>query len=144
MRESSPRDDANQSAPSWWPIGLVVLLILITPLTLASLASTGPFREGDTIFSQGQQQVVLGAQEPSAPISQDTTCLLDPDAPLIIVQRPGDRQDGTILALVQGNPATEWPFCRPQAEVVLKPHQVVQKPDLLGEIRKRLARLMGS
>ncbi|MEC4891146.1 MAG: hypothetical protein RI101_13910 [Nitrospira sp.] len=143
MRDSPLSDDANRTTPSWWPIGITILAILVVPLALYSLAPSGPLREGDTIFSDGQQHVVQALRPPSLTAAHETTCLLDPGAPLIIVQRPSDRQDGTILALVQGNPASAWPFCLPQTEVVLKPHQIVQKTEPLEEIRKRLAGLMG-
>lgn len=143
MRDSLPSDDTSHTAPSWWPIGLTVLATLMVPLTLYSLAPSGPLRKGDTIFSDGQQHAILPMPQPSPTAARDTTCLLDPQAPLIIVQRPSDRQDGAILALVQGSPATEWPFCHPQTEVVLKLHQIVQKTEPLEEIRKRLAGLIG-
>lgn len=143
MRDSSPSNDANHTMPSWWPIGITILATLMVPLALYSLAPSGPLREGDTIFSDGQQQATLPMPQPTHAPALNTTCLLDPQAPLIIVQRPSDRPDGTILALVQGSSASEWPFCHPQTEVVLKPHQIVQETEPLGEIRKRLAELMG-
>lgn len=143
MHDSLSSDEVSQTAPSWWPIGITILAILMVPFAVYLLAPSGPFREGDTIFSDGQQHVFRAIQLPSPATAHETTCLLDPGAPLIIVQRPSDRPDGTILALVQGSPASEWPFCRPQTEVVLKPHQIVQKTEPLGEIQKKLAELMG-
>lgn len=120
-----------------------MVAILIAPVVLYSLAPTGPLREGDTVFSNGEQRVRLsetGARFMSHP---DDTCLLDPGHPLIIVQRPTERPDGTILAQVQGNPSIEWPFCPPRAEVLLTQRQISQKPAFLSGVRDLLARMLG-
>lgn len=131
-----PRDE-----PPLWSIGLAVFVILVAPLVLYSLAPTGPLREGDTVFSQGQQRVHLAPRPGQLPAGTDDTCLLDPGNPLIILQRPGERTDSTMVAQVQGTPATEWPFCPPHAEVTIHLRQVFQKPDVLGGLTDKAAPL---
>lgn len=132
-------DEMPPAEPPLWSIGLVVLLILVAPLLLYSLAPTGPLREGDTIFSEGQQRA-----RPAPRTEHDgESCLLDPGTPLIILERPMDRPDGTVLAQVQGNPTSEWPFCPPHAEVLLEAHQIDQQPALVDAVKTRLAAWFG-
>jgi hypothetical protein len=109
---------------------------------LYSLAPTGPLREGDTAFSNGQQRVRLTTPTAEPRLQPGDTCLLDPNSPLIVVHAPNGQPDGSIIGLVQGNPATEWPFCPVHAEVVIQAHQLFQKPALLTEIRTMLAGLL--
>lgn len=141
MSASSTSDEISHSEPPLWSIGLAVVVILGAPLVLYSLAPTGPIREGDTVFSDGQQRVRLSKPAADLPPWPDDTCLLDPDNPLIVVQSPNDQPDGSILAQVQGRPAIEWPFCPPHAEVQLKAHQMFQKPAVFSGVQEMLARL---
>lgn len=125
----------GHAEPPLWSMGLAVAVILGTPLVLYSLAPTGPLREGDTAFSDGQQRVYLTTPTAEPRLQSGDTCLLDPNSPLIIVHTPNGQPDSSITAPVQGNPATEWPFCPLHAEVLMKAHQLFQKPALLTEIR---------
>ena len=142
MKAGPTRDNTtSRTEAPLWSIGLAVVVILIVPFILYSLAPTEPLREGDTIFSDGQQRVHLMKPTAGSALQQRGSCLLDPGNPLIIIQRPTDRSDGRILALVQGNPAIEWPFCPPHAEVRLNAHQISQKPEILDGVREMLTRL---
>ena len=123
--DNSPRFEAPL-----WPIGFAVALILIAPLILYSIAPPGPLRAGDTIFSDGQQRVNRTAASGPSTDNADPSCLLDPGNPLIILEAPTERSDGTILATVQSSTATEWPFCALHSEVIITPAQMYQKPDL--------------
>jgi len=114
-------------------MGFVVLLTIVTPLVIYSIAPSGPIREGDTIFSEGSITVPLANPLLYGHARFDGSCLLDPDDPLMVLGRPLDRIDGLILAKVQGKTVIEWPFCPPQAEVLLAMHQITQKPALLGK-----------
>jgi hypothetical protein len=143
MAAASTSDESNRSEPPLWSIGIAMVIILLAPLVLYSLAPTGPLREGDTAFSDGQQRVQLTTPTTEPRLQPGDTCLLDPNGPLIVVHVPDDQPDGSITALVQGNPATEWPFCPVHAEIVIKAHQLFQKPALLTEIRTVLAGLWG-
>lgn len=143
MAATSTRGESDRSEPPLWSIGIAIIIILLTPLVLYSLAPTGPLREGDTAFSNGQQRVHLTTPTAEPRLQPGDTCLLDPNSPLIIVHTPNGQPDSSIIALVQGNPATEWPFCPLHAEVLMKAHQLFQKPALLTEIQTVLAGLWG-
>lgn len=140
MTTSSAPDENSATEPPLWSIGLAAVVILGAPLVLYSLAPTGPLREGDTVFSEGQQHVRLSKPATGLPLQRDDTCLLDPDNPLIIVQGPNDRPDGLIVAEVQGRPAIEWPFCPLHAEVLLKANQTFQKPAVFSGVKEMLTR----
>jgi hypothetical protein len=117
-----------------------MLFILVTPIALYSWAPTGPLREGDTIFADGEQRVANAAR--GSFYGPEDSCLLDPGTPLIVKQYLTDRPDQMILAEVQGNPA-QWPFCRVRAEVLLTPRQTVQKPPLFRGLLGGLATWLG-
>lgn len=144
MSASPDSDDNRSSDPPLWSMGLAIILILAAPLILYSQAPSGPLRTGDTIFSHGQQQVVIA--DPLATLGPQvrTTCLLDPDSPLIVLALPHEDQDGDILATVQGNPADEWPFCRIHAQVHIKLRQMFQKPGLWDLPQRLLTGLRGT
>ncbi|HEU5407765.1 MAG TPA: hypothetical protein VFU48_08355 [Nitrospira sp.] len=134
-------DKAKDAEPPLWSIGVAVAIMLFTPLVLYSFAPTGPVREGDTVFSDGQQRVQISKSISSQLDRADDTCLLDPNSPLIVVRSPTNQPDSSMIAHVQGNPAGEWPFCPVHTEVVLKAHQVFQKPAVFGTVREILVRL---
>jgi hypothetical protein len=141
MSTSRDADDDHRSDPPLWSMGLAVIIILAIPLVLYLLAPAGPLRTGDTIFSQGQQRVLIAIPVTTLGPQMRKTCLLDPNHPLIILELPHDHIDGDILATVQGNPVAEWPFCPLNAQVLMNTHQMLQKPDLWGASRRALAGL---
>ena len=130
--------DRREPGPPLWSIGIVMALMLILPMVLYSMAPPGPIREGDTIFSDGAIKVPLANPLLYESAKFDGTCLLDPHDPLMVIRPPSDRPDSLIFAKVQGKTAMEWPFCPPQAEVILTPHQIMQKIDVLSETKKSL------
>jgi len=138
MNESLKTRDQHHTEPPLWSMAAAVLVILGAPLVLYSFAPTGPIREGDTVFSEGEQQVQTRQAATDQSGKKDNTCLLDPNSPLIVLHAPIDQADGWIIAHVQGNPADEWPFCPVHAEVILKTHQVFQKPAIFGAVREIL------
>lgn len=137
MTAGPTQDEDNHSEPPLWSIGLAMVIILITPLVLYSLAPPAPIRAGDTVFSDGEQHARIRRIAPGQE-AEDNTCLLDPNSPLIVIHTPTTDPDGSIIAQVQGNPADEWPFCPVHTEVILKPHQVFQKPAIFGTVREIL------
>ena len=143
MIEQGQPNDLTQDGPPLWSIGLAVVVVLATPLAIYSLAPPGPLREGDTIFSEGQQRVSLLSQPTISMSATPTDCLLDPNNPLIIIQLPEARADGAILATIQGNALVEWPFCPPHAEVLVGKHRIAQKSDPWETSSRWLARLFG-
>lgn len=108
---------------------------------LYSLAPTGPLREGDTVFSAGQQRVHIENATMHKMHRVDDTCLLDPDSPLIIIDAPPRNAGRAIIAEVQGNPANEWPFCPVHTEVRIENHQTFQKPAIFDHVQELLVGL---
>lgn len=141
MSSSQDSDDRPRSEPPLWSMGLAMIVILAAPLLLYSQAPSGPLRTGDTIFSQGQQEVRIATPLSVSGKNLRNTCLLDPDNPLIILELPPADLSGDILATVQGNPDAEWPFCPLHAQILVKPHQMFQKPDLWSAPRRLLTGL---
>lgn len=138
MSESLDTNDRNHAEPPIWSIAVAVIIILGAPLVLYSLAPTGPIREGDTVFSKGEQHVQIHQVSRDHPEKADDTCLLDPNSPLIVLSWSSSPSDDVLVAQVQGNPAAEWPFCPVHTEVLLSPHQIFQKPAVLGAIQEML------
>jgi hypothetical protein len=136
---SSFPDDRAESGPPLWSIGFAAALMLSAPLLIYSISPSGPIREGDTIFSDGATKVPLANPLLYESSRFDGSCLLDPKDPLMVVRRPTDRPDGLVLAKVQGKTVIEWPFCPPQAEVLLSLQQITQKADLWPKMSAQLA-----
>lgn len=134
-----PRQGAE---PPLWSIAAAAALIMLTPMVLFSLAPEGPIREGDTVFSTGAHKVSLNRPDQHRHAGYDSTCLLDPKDPMIVLQTPGEGSEEDFLAQVQGKSAIEWPFCPPQAELRIKRYQVTQQPSLLQDLRDGLFRLL--
>lgn len=110
-------------------------------MVMYSLAPAGPIREGDTVFSNGSHKVYLADLARYQDKGYEDTCLLDPKDPLIVTRGPDDEANGTMIAQVQGKSRIEWPFCPPQAEILIKPHQFLQKPNLLQDITDSITRV---
>jgi hypothetical protein len=138
MSEPVNANDKPHTEPPLWSIGIAVVIILLAPLVLYSFAPTGPIRDGDTVFSEGQQHVQIRRTATGHEV-KDNTCLLDPSSPLIVIHTLTTDPDGSIIAQVQGNAAGEWPFCPVHTEVILRAHQVFQKPAVFGTVREILA-----
>lgn len=94
------------------------------------------------MFSEGQQHVQI-YHIATGKEAKDNTCLLDPNSPLIVVHSPADLTDSSLIAHMQGNPSSEWPFCPVHTEVILKTNQVFQKPAVVGMVRALLVGLFG-
>lgn len=139
MATTTTNDEGNRSEPPLWSIGIAVVVILLAPLILYSWAPTGPIREGDTVFSEGQHVQIRHTA--TGQDAKDNTCLLGPNSPLIVVHSLNTDTDGSIIAHVQGSPASEWPFCPVHTEVLLKTDQVFQKPAVFGTMREILVGL---
>src|SRR5574339_589155 len=99
---SSDQDVRPEIGPPLWSIGLIIALMLIVPIVMYSIAPPGPIRDGDTIFAEGAVKVPLIHPLLYEGANFKGTCMLDPHDPLMVVQRPSDRSDGSILAKVQG------------------------------------------
>lgn len=138
------RGERPETGPPFWSIGLAAALMLIVPIVLYSIAPAGPIREGDTVFTDGSMKVPLARPILYEAANFDGTCLLEPQDPLMVMQRPSDRQDGLILAKVQGKTTIEWPFCPPQAEILLAERQIMQKTHFVAEAVQRMKHWWGN
>jgi len=138
-----PKQPTRQGAePPLWSIAAAAAVIILTPMMLFSVAPDGPIREGDTVFSTGAHKVALYRPDQHRQAGYDSTCLLDPKDPMIVIHAPAEGSDEEIIAQVQGKSTIEWPFCPPQAELLVKPYQVTQQPSLLQDLRDGIARLL--
>lgn len=143
MNDGPDSNELPRLDPPLWSMGLAVIVVLAAPLIIYSLAPSGPLRAGDTVFSEGQQEVFIAPLEPPAEAQTLTTCLLDPNNPLIILEISLERPDGNILATVQGSPHSEWPFCPSHTHIQVSAHQIVQKSDPWEGPKRALAWLGG-
>ena len=136
--EQSPRQSPE---PPLWSIAAAGAVIVLTPMLLYSLAPDGPIREGDTVFSTGSHKVPLFQPDRYREVGYKSTCLLDPKDPLIVTHAPAEGRDDVIIAQVQGKTRIEWPFCPPQAELLVQRHHITQQPSLLQDLRDGMVRL---
>lgn len=143
MSDSSTPDteERKHAEPPLWSIGLAAAVIVVAPMVMYSLAPAGPIREGDTVFSNGSHKVHLADPHRYQDKGYADTCLLDPKDPLIVTHGPSNDLDRLVTAQVQGKSRIEWPFCPPQAEILIKPHQFLQKPALLQDIKDSIIRV---
>jgi hypothetical protein len=136
--EQSPR---RSPEPPLWSIAAAGAVIVLTPMLLYSLAPDGPIREGDTVFSNGSHKVPLFQPDRYREVGYKSTCLLDPKDPLIVTHAPAEGPDDMIIAQVQGKNRIEWPFCPPQAELLVQRNYITQQPSLLQDLRDGMVRL---
>lgn len=137
-----PEPQQRRSAePPLWSIALAAAVIVLTPMVLYSIAPDGPIREGDTVFSSGSHKVPLFQPDRYREAGYESTCLLDPKDPLIVTHSPAETADDAIIAQVQGKSRLEWPFCPPQAELLVKRHHITQQPSLFQDLKDAVRRL---
>ena len=135
------KDTQRAVEPPLWSIGLAAAVILLAPMVMYSIAPPGPIRDGDTIFSNGAHKVHLSEPQRYTQVGYQETCLIDPKDPLIVLHSSADPPDDLMLVQVQGKSKIEWPFCPPQAEILVRPHHILQKPNFLQEIRDSMTRI---
>ena len=141
MKRSTP-SRRPAAEPPLWSIAAAAGVIILTPMLLYSLAPEGPIREGDTVFSSGAHKVSLFEPDRYRQAGYEATCMLDPKDPLIVTHSHSEDESGeVIIAQVQGKSTIEWPFCPPQAELLVKRHHITQQPSILQDIRDGLLRL---
>ena len=135
------KDTQRAVEPPLWSIGLAAAVILLAPMVMYSIAPPGPIRDGDTIFSNGAHKVHLSEPQRYTQVGYQETCLIDPKDPLIVLHSSADPPNDLMLVQVQGKSKIEWPFCPPQAEILVRPHHILQKPNFLQEIRDSMTRI---
>jgi hypothetical protein len=141
MAHSAEQDGAPRSRQPLLAISLIVAVMLIMPAFLYSIAPEEPLKTGVVVFSNGRHRVAFAEPARYQRNGYESTCVLEPRDQLLIVQGLGQRPDGALLVQADAQKKLEFPFCPPQAEVVVPPHQVVQKESLWSRIRLGLAGL---
>ncbi len=142
MRRTSKKSGTDEGSVPLVSIAGVIAVMLLLPTVLYSVAPEGPMREGDTVFAKGRQVANFPAHEQRRKAGYEKSCVLEPKDPLIVVEKPPSRPEGFFLAQVQGKTAIEVPFCPPQAKILVKPAQVIQKLSLWQEFKERMAYLV--
>jgi len=138
-------DENKGTAQSWpplWSIGLAMALMLVVPALLYSMAPEGPIREGSTVFGSGRHMVILAHPTDYQHAGYENTCVLEFRDPLLVISRPDENHAGPFRAQIQGKTKLEFPFCPPQAEVIVKPSHVFQKSDLLTDLKDSMRQLL--
>lgn len=115
---------------------------LILPAFLYSVAPDEPLKEGVVAFSDGKQRVYFADPRRYEREGYVNYCVLESNDQVIVVQKASDRSDHALLGRFEGRGKIQFPFCPPQAEIVVKPHQVVQKESLLRELKEKLSHLL--
>jgi hypothetical protein len=116
-------------------------VMLIIPAILYSMAPEGSIREGRTVFGSGRHTVILAHPTNYQHAGYEATCVLEFRDPLFVISRPTDSHTGPFRAQVQGKTKLEFPFCPPQAEVILKPSHVFQKSNLVTDLKDSVKQL---
>ena len=133
--------DTVQSWPPLWSIGLAMAVMLIIPAILYSMAPEGSIREGSTVFGSGRHTVILAHPTNYQHAGYEAICVLEFRDPLLVISRPAGSHIGPFRAQVQGKTKLEFPFCPPQAEVILKPSHVFQKSNLVTDLKDSVKQL---
>lgn len=137
----SDKDTQRAVEPPLWSIGLAAAVIFLAPMVMYSIAPPGPIRDGDTIFSNGAHKVHLSEPQRYIQVGYQETCLIDPKDPLIVLHNSTDPPNDLMLVQVQGKSTIEWPFCPPQAEILVRPHHILQKPNFFHKIMDSMTRI---
>ncbi len=127
-------------------LGTVFLLVMLIPLTLYPLAPDEPVSVGDRVLAEGKQTVALADPGRYHALGYKTSCVLEPHDRVVILRMPQQSSaDQTILGQRDSGPEArpQFPFCPPQAEVLLLPHQIIKKERLSVLIKETVRRLAG-
>ena len=107
--------------------------MMLIPPALYPLAPDEPLSVGDRVSADGKQRAYFEAPALYQPQGYAPSCILEPHDRLIVLRMPQQTSpDQTILARCDGDPGArpQVPFCPPNAEVWLHPHQVIKKERL--------------
>jgi len=129
MDETRPR-----GRPPLLALSVIVGTMLIIPAFLYSVAPEEPLKAGVLVFASGKQRAYLTQPARYDDLGYSGTCVLEPGDPLMITSGPGDG-NGKLVARIEGRTKMEFPFCPPQAIVIVRRHQVIQKSGLWQELQ---------
>jgi hypothetical protein len=120
-------------------LALIVMSILTIPAVLYSIVPAGPIREGDVIYANGRHEVKLHRFEAYRDVGHGPTCFVEQRYALRVLQQPSDRSDGLVLSRLEERTKAEPPFCRYGSELLVRPHQIVQKMSLWDDLKAVLS-----
>ena len=141
MDPSDERNPRTQNRNPLFPIGFIVLGMLTIPVWLYSTSPEGPVKAGDIVFSTGRHHAYFMDPSRFQQLGYRNFCILEPRDQLIVLQQPAHRADGALAAKTLGEIKRGFPFCPPQAEVLLKPHQASLKVDIWAAFKDTLTHL---
>ncbi len=141
MDYSDEQNHRPQKGNPLLPIGFIMLGMLTIPVWLYSTSPEGPVKEGDVVFSTGRHHAYFIEPGRFQQLGYQNFCMLEPRDQLLVLQYPAHRVDGTLVVKTLGETKRGFPFCPPQAEVILKPHQASLKVDIWGGFKDTLAHL---
>jgi hypothetical protein len=121
-------------------ISLIVLIVaLVIPIALYTIAPEGQLRENDLVYSTGRHRVYYAAPRKFEQSDRSDYCVIEPRDKLVIVQRLED----SLLAKVEPKVSKDdIPFCPPGTTIVVKAHQVRKKEPLMTYIMDSLTGIL--
>ena len=134
MNDTGQRNEEDRKRRVLATLALFVAMILSVPAVMYSITPAGPIRDGDVIYANDRHEARFRSPEAYQDIGYGVACFLERRDALVVVQKSSDRRDGLLLCRVTGRIRIEIPFCPPNAEVLLRPHQVVQKLTLWDDL----------
>ena len=139
MDEPANRDRAEKRPDPLAAIGLVVLALMLVPVLLYSMVPEGPVKEGDLVFATDRHRVAL--MDPAAfhHLGYEGSCLIERREQLLVLRRVPGEPERTVIARPISTARRGAPFCPPEAELFLKPHQASLKIDLWASIEDQMA-----
>jgi hypothetical protein len=122
-------------------VSLIVLMMLMIPVFLYSVAPEEPVKEGMVVYASAEQRAYFEEPERYHAMGYTTYCILEPQDSLVIVRAVSD---GSLAARADTKSRVEFPVCPPHAVVIVQTHQVTQKQSLWLELKHVLASFFGT
>lgn len=123
---------------------LAFLAVALLPLLLYPLAPSDPLAVGHAVLAAGKEKVTLLNAPRYEKFGFATTCILEPQDQIIIMESPTTRADHTLLARMrEASTPIQFPYCPPRAEIIVQVHQVKAKEGIMHILRDSIANLFG-
>ena len=122
-------------------ISLIVIMMLMIPVFLYTVAPEEPVKEGMVVYASARQRAYFEEPDRYRTMGYTTYCILEPQDSLLIIRIA---TDGSLAARADTKARVEFPFCPPHAVVLVQTHQVTQKQSLWQELKNVLVSLFGA
>lgn len=123
---------------------LAFLAVTLLPLLLYPLAPADPLAVGHAVWAVGKEKVTLLNAPRYEKFGFATTCILEPQDQIIIMESPVTRADHTLLARMrEASTPIQFPYCPPRAELIVQVHQVTAKGGLLAVVKDFVRSVIG-